>query len=530
MSFFKKIRKTLFIYLVSCIVLFSLFSIGYYTKIANKRKEVEKNIKYAYETKKNGDIYYQIFVRSFNDSNNDGIGDINGITNKLDYLNNLGITGIWLSPIFESPSYHGYDVADYKKVNSEFGTIDDFKTLLNECHSRNIKVILDYVPNHTSNQHFWFKQAISSEENKYRDYYIWANESSNLSTISPVGNKAWAKADNSYYYNTFWSGMPDLNFENPEVQKEIIDTAKWWLDLGVDGFRIDAALHIFEPDRFDDSIAWWDTFRKSLTAYKKDTYLAAEVWSSPGVITSYFPVMDSCFNFNIGKPIISAVNSGFAFELRNALNGVYKTYSYEMTESYVDAPFLTNHDMDRVMSLVTNENQAKVAASIYLTLPGNPFIYYGEEIGMKGKKPDELIREPFIWNGEGKDGETSWQELNYNLDTTPANIQLTDSTSMFSHYKNLIDYRKEDSTLSEGNIELIKSHVKLLSFYRFTDEQTELVIHNVSADKVQAEFKIDKSLTGSILKIFNCIENVDFSYDKGFIKITLPPYSSIIVK
>ena len=286
---------------------------SYYSKLSNAKKTEEQNINYAYETKKNGDIYYQIFVRSFNDSNNDNIGDLNGIVNKLDYLCDLGITGIWLSPIFESPSYHGYDVIDYKKVDSEYGTIDDFKNLLNECHSRNIKVILDYIPNHTSNQHHWFKEAISSEDNKYRDYYVWANEKNNLSTISPVGNKAWAKSGNSYYYNTFWSGMPDLNFDNPEVQKEIIDTAKWWLDIGVDGFRIDAALHIFEPERFDDSLAWWNTFRKSLAAHKKDTYLAAEIWSSPGVISSYFGVMDSCFNFNIGKPILSAVNSGFAY-------------------------------------------------------------------------------------------------------------------------------------------------------------------------------------------------------------------------
>ncbi len=518
------------IYLVSCIVLFSLISIGYYAKIANARKEVTKNIKYAYETQKNGDIYYQIFVRSFSDSNNDGIGDLNGITNKLDYLNTLGITGIWLSPIFESPSYHGYDVVDYKNVDSEFGTIDDLKTLLNECHSRNIKVILDFIPNHTSDQHQWFKEAISSENNKYRDYYVWANESTNLNTISPVGNKAWAKASNSYYYTTFWSGMPDLNFDNPQVQKEIIDTAKWWLDIGVDGFRIDAALHIFEPERFDDSIAWWDTFRESLAAYKKDTYLVAEIWSSPSVISSYFNVMDSCFNFNIGKPIMSAVNSGFASELRSDLNAIYKNYSHELTDSYVDAPFLTNHDMERVMSLVASENQAKVAASIYLTLPGNPFIYYGEEIGMKGKKPDEFLREPFIWNGERKDGETSWQKIKYNLDTTPANKQLTDLKSIFSHYKDLINYRKEDLTLSTGNIEFIKVQGKLLSFYRFTDEQNELVIHNVSADQVKAEFKIDRSLTGTILKVFNCNENIDFSYHNEIIKITMPPYSSIIVK
>ncbi|WBW95513.1 alpha-amylase family glycosyl hydrolase [Oceanirhabdus sp. W0125-5] len=530
MSFVRKIRKPLITYITCSILLFSILSIGYYVKLSTERKEVEKNIEYAYTTKKNGDIYYQIFVRSFNDSNNDGIGDLNGITNKLDYLENLGITGIWLSPIYESPSYHGYDVIDYKEINSDFGTIDDFKNLLKECHNRNIKIILDYIPNHTSDQHEWFKEAISSEENKYRDYYVWADENTDLSTISPVGNKAWANSGNTYYYNTFWSGMPDLNFDNPEVQKEIIETAKWWLDIGVDGFRIDAALHIYEPDRFDDSIAWWDYFRKSLAAYKKDTYLIGEIWSSPGVITSYFNVMDSCFNFNIGKPIISAVNSGFAIELRGDLRGVYKNYSYEITDSYVDAPFLTNHDMNRVMSLVTNENQGKVAASIYLTLPGNPFIYYGEEIGMKGKKPDEYLREPFIWNGEGKDGETSWEQLKYNIDTTPANQQLDDSQSILSHYKDLINYRKEDITLTSGDIEFIKSHGKFLSFYRYTEEATHLVIHNVSADKVEAQFKIDKELAGSVIETFNSTENIDFSYDNGQIKISLPPYSSVLIK
>lgn len=187
--------------------------------------------------KKEGLVVYQIFVRSFYDSNGDGIGDLNGVTQKLDYIKSLGVNAIWLNPIYPSPSYHGYDVTDYKAINKDFGTMEDFENLLKKAHENGIKIILDFVPNHTSSQHPWFKEALEGKS-KYKDYYVWANKETNLSERSGIGEKAWHTKDSkNYYYATFWSEMPDLNFDNKKVRKEMKDIVKFWIKKGVDGLE-----------------------------------------------------------------------------------------------------------------------------------------------------------------------------------------------------------------------------------------------------------------------------------------------------
>nr|WP_268794539.1 alpha-amylase family glycosyl hydrolase [Paenibacillus sp. DMB20] len=211
------------------------------------------------------DVYYEIFVRSFYDSDGDGIGDLKGVIEKLDYLNDgnseteddLGVTGIWLMPVNPSPSYHGYDVTDYRSIHPDYGTIEDFRTLTAEAHKRGIKVIMDLVVNHTSSEHPWFKEAADDKNSEKRDWYVWAEDQGKEAAGSSAAGSGnpWHEMNGTHYMGTFWSGMPDLNFDNPKVREEMKDTGKFWLEQGADGFRLDAAKHIYEDLATDKSEA-----------------------------------------------------------------------------------------------------------------------------------------------------------------------------------------------------------------------------------------------------------------------------------
>src|SRR6266496_178176 len=217
----------------------------------------------------NDTVFYEIFVRSFRDSNGDGIGDFNGITEKLDYLKGLGVRGIWLMPINPSPSYHGYDVTDYQAVNPDYGTLDDFKHLLSEAHKRGIKVIMDLVLNHTSAKHPWFQSALQPGS-QYHDWYVWKDQ--DPGTLGPWGAQTWYKASNGqYYYAIFWDQMPDLNYDNPAVREEAKKIASFWLkDIGIDGFRLDAVRYLVEDQKLADSasnhafLAEWGKYYRSI--------------------------------------------------------------------------------------------------------------------------------------------------------------------------------------------------------------------------------------------------------------------------
>jgi len=229
-------------------------------------------------------VYYEIFVRSFYDTNGDGVGDINGVTAKLDYIKSLGVSGIWLMPINPSPSYHGYDITDYEGINPQYGTLKDFQKLLKEAHKRGIKVVIDMVINHTSDQHPWFKAALDPKD-PHHDWYLWAKPGTDLKAISAVGGPAWHRAPNgAYYEGTFTGAMPDLNYDNPAVRKAMIETGRFWLHLGVDGFRLDAAQHIYDDLRTDmgDPIAlqknvrWWSEYRRAVQATDPQVWLVGE--------------------------------------------------------------------------------------------------------------------------------------------------------------------------------------------------------------------------------------------------------------
>ncbi|HKJ40139.1 MAG TPA: alpha-amylase family glycosyl hydrolase, partial [Anaerolineales bacterium] len=336
-------------------------------------------------------VFYEIFVRSFYDTDADGIGDFNGVTQKLDYLESLGVNAIWLMPINPSPSYHGYDVINYYAVNTEYGTMDDFKHLLDEAHKRDIRIIIDLVLNHTASGHPFFQEANSKPDSNYRDWYVWSD--------TDQGN-LWYEGNGGYYFGLFWSGMPDLNYRNPDVTAQMYAVTRYWLeDIGVDGFRLDAAKHLIEEgDVTENTQATHDWFKDFYKFYKSsdpDAYTVGEVFGAGAFIaTTYEDQFDHIFNFELASGIINSVNG----ESNTGINSAWK-FTLNDIEDGGYATFLTNHDQNRVMSVLNgNDEKAKLASFMLLTSPGTPFIYYGEEIGMQGRKPDEDIRLPMQWN------------------------------------------------------------------------------------------------------------------------------------
>ncbi|WP_081681305.1 alpha-amylase family glycosyl hydrolase [Flectobacillus major] len=449
--------------------------------------------------KKTPEVCYEIFVRSFADSNGDGIGDINGITAKLDYLKSLGVDALWLTPVNKSPSYHKYDVVDYKEIDPDFGTMADYKRLISEAHKRNIRIIKDFVINHTSDKHPWFLEAKKGKDNPYRGYYVWLSpqkiDSMGIATREKTGD-SWEinpwhfanQGDSEKYYALFWGGMPDLNYDNPKLRKEIYDIAKFWLkEVGVDGFRLDAAKHIYPDWEAEKCHAFWQEFRQKMTAIKPDVYIVGEVWTSADKVAPYFKGLPANFHMDEGFAIQKIVNNQKDDNLIQKILADYKAFGSQNPD-FIDATIIDNHDQTRIGSVVNGDiNKMKVAAQLLLTLPGQPYIYYGEEIGMLGQKPDENLREPFIWNTKENDkSRTAWMKPTFSTDATikPLSEQQKDPNSIYHVYKNLIAFRKKQPALSQViRPNLKESTIKtegVLGFIRTHKSGDVLVIHNLT--------------------------------------------------
>ncbi|GLC29262.1 alpha-amylase family glycosyl hydrolase [Clostridium omnivorum] len=464
-----KIKKIIY-FLVLCIVSTLFFGCT--------RQTVAQNDGYE------GRVFYEIFVRSFKDSNGDGKGDIKGITQKLDYIKGLGVKGIWLTPINSSPSYHGYDVSDYYKINPEYGTMDDFKELIKEAHKEGIMVLMDLVMNHTSLENQWFKEASKDKNSKFRDYYIWADKNTDVNEMSSINTFPWTKLNDDYYYSIFWSGMPDLNYDNSAVRDEMKKVAKFYLDMGVDGFRLDAAMHIYKES--DKNVQWWKEFNDYVKAQNKNAVLLGEVWSNTKTIAPYFKGLDSTFNFPLGDAIINMVNSSNGLLVSEQIKSAYEYYD-KFNKNYIDSPFLTNHDMDRVANKCNGDSdKMKKAAAILLTLPGTPFIYYGEETGMMGGKPDEKIREPFIWDNKDKAQNTSWEPINNVVDDVAVNIEQSNKGSILNFYKQMIAIRNNSEVLKHGNFGTIESdEASVFAFKRTLNNDSVYVLINLGDKSVK---------------------------------------------
>ena len=446
-------------------------------------------------------ITYEIFVQSFADSNGDGIGDINGMTSKLDYLKELGVEGIWLMPMNPSPSYHKYDVADYYDIHPDYGTLDDFKNFVNEAHKRNIKVVMDMVLNHCGSTNKWFQEALKDQNSKYWDYFVWTHKDDPkvkpATVTSADGTQRrvrsnWNVVDNSdyLYFSHFGRNMPDLNFDNPKLQQEVFKVGKFWLkEVGIDGFRLDAARHIFPDERAADNHKWWEYFLQEMKTVNKDVYIVGEVWAPADVVGPYLKGIPALFNFDMGGEIIKAVNDENGSQLVEKHKKIEDFYG-SINPDYVDASFLTNHDQNRVMSSVNgNSDKEKMAVALLLTLPGSPYLYYGEEIGMTGKKPDQYIREPFLWDKKKNDKlRATWIQPRNSSDSTvvPASVQLIDKNSLLNYYKTFIHLRNASYALTYGKLSPVNiaPNPAVCAFIRSDEKESLLVFHNLSKEKL----------------------------------------------
>lgn len=446
----------------------------------------------------NDSVFYEIFVRSFYDSNGDGIGDFNGITAKLDYLNDgnpattadLGVTGLWLMPIQPAASYHGYDVTDYYNVNPDYGTLDDFKRLLAEAHKRGIRVILDLVLNHTSNLHPWFK-ASQDPQSTYRDWYVWSTTDPGWS--GPGGEQVWhADSQAGYYYGFFGSNMPDLNYNNPLVTEKMYDVARFWLkEVGVDGFRLDAVQYLVEQGKVlansDLNHAWFKSFQTYLKSIQPQAMTVGEVWTNSALVSEYLQgqQLDLAFDFDLAQALIVSARVGRAEDAAQVLAA-----DYAMGKPDQFATFLANHDQNRALSQLAGKAQkGGLAATMLLTAPGVPFVYYGEEIGMLGLKPDEQIRTPMVWSEEKNGGFTTGTPWETAVTAPPPTANVADETndpnSLLSDYRTLIRARAEHVALRVGDLAVVTAdNPAVYSILRSTAQETVLVVINLSADPV----------------------------------------------
>jgi len=484
---------------------------------------------------------YSLFPIAFADSNGDGLGDINGIRENLEYLKyDLGVDCIWLNPVHPSPSYHKYDVTDYYAIDPQLGTMEDYENLIAEMHELDMYLVMDFVVNHTSSEHPWFQAAKNNDE-EYRDYYRWLT-SDELAEYHTTSN--WYSAGDSYYYAGFWSEMPELNLENEKVREELMNIADYWIEKGVDGFRIDAARHLYDnaeyPEGFDTldaNITFYNELSNHVKSVNENVFIISEIWMDFRSASAYYEGMDALFNFDIGELIVTAAYVG-SNDIADTI-----TYYMEQMDKYdnrVMGTFLSNHDQNRyIESLARSNSRAKVAVNLLFTLPGLPFIYYGEEIGMIGKKPDENIREPFVW-GENSTYTTSWNLLsnNVNENTVSLEEQIADEDSLFNVYKNMIRIRKENPVLKSGGIAEVATGIKaVIAYTRFDDDNNLLIVHNTLDKEVSLQIGMNSEysiiyaqddenyindgilyISGRSVIIIDLLENEDVTLDNPEVK------------
>ncbi len=469
-------------------------------------------------------VFYEIFIRSFADSNGDGIGDLNGITASLDELQWLGIDGLWLTPFCKSPSYHKYDIEDFYAVDPEFGTLSDLQTLVKEAHRRNIRVLMDLVVNHTSVRHPWFRAALEGSS-YYQNFYHW--QDAPMATTEGAWHKTLINGVPKWYYAFFSRNMPDLNYDFEPVRNAMIDVARWWIrHIDVDGFRLDAAQHIYSIENDAQTIAWWKEFATQIRREKSDIVLIGECWNNTAYVARYLQALDGVFNFELARQLTESLCEEKVLSLQTLMPSISRQYVSYNT-SYVDAIFLGNHDMERMSSALDNQiEKARLAACILLTLPGTPFLYYGEEIGMRGRKPDKYLREPYVWDRTIDRRSTTWLKPRYSTvrNVTPWAIQKQNRKSLLHLYRRLIRLRRLHPALSVGHFESLGATPEsMFGYERCLDADHLLVLHNFG--RKRCRWKIPALFAQGQL-LFTSQPNL---YRRsGWVSI--PPYGSVILK
>lgn len=480
----------------------------------------EENYKFdSSVTNANGSVCYEIFVRSFYDTNNDGIGDFNGVTAKLPYLKDLGVKTLWLMPIMPSPSYHGYDVADYYGVNPDYGTMSDFDNLLAEAKKHNIDIMIDIVFNHSSTQNPWFRQSYEDYINNNTsldskaDWYCWIDH-------YQTGYSIYSGSKGIYYESRFDHSMPDLNTQNEAVRAEMLKILKYWVEKGVDGFRFDAVKY-FDFNNTKYNVEFMTYLHDEIVKDYPGIYFVGECWDGITVINDYYKsTFESFFTFGSsldGNGDASIVGQVKTLTSANSFASTIENRERIMKENNPNAYssyFLSNHDMDRASNSLTNEN-AKLAASLYLLLPGTPYMYYGEEIEIMGKRKtapedasDARRRLPMIWSMTDKNGECGFPEphrtdlMNNEQVKLGVAEQMDKNFSLWNHYKKVIEIRNKypfikNSVFTNMTKQIDTKLDNILAYELSYGDESIIVIHNF--ENANASVDLSKIGVSSIL-------------------------------
>ncbi|MCG9623705.1 Oligo-1,6-glucosidase [Vibrio mediterranei] len=532
-------------------------------------------------------VVYQIYPRSFCDSNGDGIGDLNGIRSKLDYLTELGVDVIWLSPVYQSPmDDNGYDISDYQAIAPEFGTMEDMDALLAEAKERGIKIVMDLVVNHTSDEHEWFKRACESKTSPYRDYYVWRDAKPDGSAPSDMGSIfggsawEWHEPTQQYYLHLFSKKQPDLNWENPKVHDEVHKMMNWWIDRGIGGFRLDVIDLIGKE--IDNGITGNGPRLHPLlkqmnnaTFGDKDLLTVGETWDATPEIAKLYSAEDReelSMVFQFEHITLTWTNGDkwkpAPLDLK-AFKQVLTKWQLELKETGWNSLFWNNHDLPRAVSKYGNDGQyrvksAKMLATVLHCLKGTPYIYQGEEIGMTNVKFDNLeqykdietlnfykvrteagvsheemmaalaensrdnARTPMQWSNEANAGFSTaepWIEVNPNYTAVNAELDRASNESIYEYYKALIGLRREFEAVIYGDfIPLLEEHDKVFAYLRQHGEQTLLVVANFSDESVDVDLGIEAPTQCTELLSNASIDFSDFSC------LNLEPYDAAVLR
>ena len=417
----------------------------------------------------NSRVFYEIFVGSFSDSDGDGTGDLRGIIHRMDYLNDgdpasgksLGIQGIWLTPVFLSPSYHKYDVTDYQRIDPVFGTEEDLKELIALCHARDVKLILDLPLNHTGEDNEWFLRFLEAHragnaEDPYYDFYTWIP----AEETPPAGRRFRKMEDPSLQVEAnFSDAMPELNFDSEAVRQAVLDVAAYWMNLGVDGFRFDAAKYPYFGEH-EQNLEFWIWYMEELRKINPDLYTVAEVWDGDAVVDKYLQAFN-CFHFAtalvdglIAETALGADANRYAKALQK-----YQEDIRAINPDAMNIPFVANHDTDRAAGFLTvASGSAQMAANLYILSPGSPFIYYGEEIGLRGSRggsdTDANRRLAMPWG----DGDSVQDPPGSNYDKSKFSSVADREKSRGSilwHYRKVIALRKAHPEIAHGTVKAL---------------------------------------------------------------------------
>lgn len=499
--------------------------------------------------------YYEVFVYSYYDSDGDGIGDLNGLREKLDYLNDgddttttdLGVNGIWLMPVMPSPTYHKYDTTDYMGIDPQYGTMEDFQALIEECHDRGIRVIIDLALNHSSSEHPWFQEATAYlaslpegaepdlEACPYVDYYHFSNESVAGYTQVP-GTENW------YYESKFWSGMPDLNLESEAVRAEFEAIADYWLGLGVDGFRLDAVKEYVSDNATAniEILSWFNDYVK--TGYP-DAYLVCECWTERETYAQYYESgVDSMFAFHFGdstgavanlvRGVMQAASYGNSLEKSY---GIYESYK----EDFIDAPFYVNHDTGRSAGFYagdTAEAQTKMGNALNLLMSGSTFLYYGEELGMKGSGIDENKRAPMQWSQDAEaEGMCEGPEAMEEIEMTYGSLeeQAEDPNSIYNYVKDVLLLKNQNPAIARGTLTNYRDYsTDWISVISKSYEDTELLmLFNISKEESSVDLT-DLNIQGKAVSELSVLGELLTGETETSMEgniVTMPAYSVLVM-